>query len=115
MSIPDVSHDESIFPSSHTFNPDRWLPTASPSGSTTPDGFPLERFMVSFGRGTRSCLGINLAWTELYLTLGMIFRRFKFELIEPDVRDVQCGHDYFIPVAWEGGKGVRVWVKDSED
>ncbi|KAH7392446.1 cytochrome P450 [Phaeosphaeria sp. MPI-PUGE-AT-0046c] len=112
MSIPDLSHDEEIFSDSHTFNPDRWLATSPP---TTSDGLPLDRFMVSFGRGTRSCLGVTLAWTELYLTLGMLFRRYRFELIEPDVRDVQLGHDFFIPVAWEGGKGVRVWVKDSGD
>lgn len=112
MSIPDLSHDEEIFPDSHSFNPDRWLTSPPP---TTSDGLPLDRFMVSFGRGTRSCLGISLAWTELYLTLGMLFRRYRFELIEPDVRDVQLGHDFFIPVAWEGGKGVRVWVRDSGD
>jgi cytochrome P450 len=107
MTIPDLSHDESIFHNSHAFDPERWL---NPTGD-----IPLERFMVSFGRGTRSCLGMNLAWTELYLTLGMMFRRYKFELIEPDVRDVQVGHDFFIPVTWDGGKGVRVWVESSGD
>ncbi|EAT82965.2 hypothetical protein SNOG_09700 [Parastagonospora nodorum SN15] len=110
MSIPDVSHDEAIFPSSSEFRPERWL-----DSPLTPDGQPLDRFMVSFGRGTRHCMGMNLAWTELYLTLGMMFRRYRFELIEPDVRDVQIGHDYFIPVTWEGGKGVRVFVESCKD
>jgi cytochrome P450 len=106
MTIPEVSHDESIFPDSHAFLPERWL-----NDPKTHDGVPLERFMVSFGRGTRGCLGINLAWTEMYLTLGMMFRRFRYELVEPDVRDVQLGHDFFIPVTWMGGKGVRVLVE----
>jgi cytochrome P450 len=110
MSISDVSHDEAIFPDSEAYVPERWL-----DGPTTTLGEPLERFMVSFGRGTRSCLGVNLAWTEMYLTLGMMFRRYRFELVEPDVRDVRVGHDYFIPVAWEGGKGVRVEVRGSGD
>jgi cytochrome P450 len=110
MTIPDLSHDEAIFPNSHTFDPERWL-----NNPVTSTGEPLERFMVSFGRGTRNCLGMNLAWTELYLTLGMLFRRYKFELHEPDVRDVQVGHDFFIPVAWEGTKGVRVFVQGSGD
>jgi cytochrome P450 len=110
MTIPDLSHDPAIFPDHESFIPERWL-----DNPTTSTGEPLERFMVSFGRGTRNCLGMNLAWTELYLTLGMLFRRFKFELIEPDVRDVQLGHDFFIPVAWEGGKGVRVWVSGCKD
>jgi cytochrome P450 len=110
MTIPDLSHDETIFPDSHNFVPERWL-----NDPKTSDGVPLDRFMVSFGRGTRSCLGINLAWTELYLTLGMLFRRYRFELLEPDVRDVQIAHDFFIPVASLEGKGVRVWVQNSGD
>ncbi|KAL5115457.1 hypothetical protein ACEQ8H_006679 [Pleosporales sp. CAS-2024a] len=110
MTIPDVSHDEAIFPDSKRFIPERWL-----DGPTAPNGQPLDKFMVSFGRGTRSCLGISLAWTELYLTLGMLFRRYKFELIDPDVRDVQLGHDFFIPVPWTEGKGVRVFVESSAD
>ncbi|PSN72472.1 cytochrome P450 [Corynespora cassiicola Philippines] len=110
MSIPEVSHDEEIFPNSYEFIPERWL-----GEPKTKDGIPLERFMVSFGRGTRSCLGINLAWTELYLTLGMMFRRYKFELFEPDVRDVQLGHDFFIPVPRLESKGVRVFVTSATD
>ena len=51
MSIPDLSHDEAIFPDSHAFDPERWL--------AAPQNPPLERYMVSFGRGTRACLGIK--------------------------------------------------------
>ena len=51
-----------------------------------------------------------MAWTELYLTLGMMFRRFKFELFEADVTDVEMGHDFFIPVTRLDSKGVRVTV-----
>lgn len=54
MSIPDLSHDEAIFPNSREFRPERWLGDAK-----TADGEPLEKYMVSFGRGTRSCLGIT--------------------------------------------------------
>lgn len=32
--------------------------------------------MVPFGRGTRQCVGMPLAYTELYVTLGTLFRRF---------------------------------------
>jgi cytochrome P450 len=54
MSVPDVSHDEEIFPRSYEFIPERWL-----DDPKTKDGVPLDRFMVSFGRGTRSCPGIT--------------------------------------------------------
>jgi len=110
MTIPEVSHDESIFPNSREFIPERWL-----NNPTTTDGIPLDRFMVSFGRGTRSCMGITLAWTEMYLTLGMLFRRYSFELHEADVSDVEIGHDFFIPVTRLDSKGVRVFVSSTSD
>ncbi|KAF2265076.1 cytochrome P450 [Lojkania enalia] len=110
MTVSDVSHDEKIFPDSYSFVPERWEGEAR-----TSDGIPLERFLVSFGRGTRSCLGINLAWTEMYLTLATMFRRYKFELFEADVGDVQMGHDFFIPVVKLDSKGVRVFVSSTSD
>lgn len=110
MTIPELSHDESIFPASTSFVPERWL-----NNPHTADGIPLDRFMVSFGRGTRACLGVNLAWTEMYLTLAMLFRRYRFELLEPDVGDVTLGHDFFIPVPRIGGKGVRAFVVATGD
>ncbi|KAF2847374.1 cytochrome P450 [Plenodomus tracheiphilus IPT5] len=110
MTIPEVSHDEEIFPNSREFIPERWL-----DSPTTSDGIPLDRFMVSFGRGTRSCMGINLAHTEMYLTLAMMFRRYSFELHEADVTDVEIGHDFFIPVTKLDSKGVRVFVTSTSD
>ena len=110
MTIPEVSHDESIFPSSREFIPERWL-----DDPKTDDGVPLDRFMVSFGRGTRACLGVNLAYIEMYLTLAMMFRRYKFELHETTVEDVQMGHDFFIPVTKLDSKGVMVFMQRTED
>ena len=110
MTIPDVHHDEAIFPRSREFVPERWLDDAK-----TDDGVPLERFMMSFGRGTRSCPGMNLAWTELYLIMGMMFRRFQFELYEPDINDVLMEYDFYVPRQRPDCKGVRVYVKSTTD
>ncbi|KAF2274052.1 cytochrome P450 [Westerdykella ornata] len=110
MTIPEVSHDEDIFPDSYSYIPERWL-----NDPKTSDGLPLEHFLVSFGKGSRSCLGINLAWVELYLTLGMMFRRYKFELFEADESDVRVAHDFFIPVPRLDSKGVRVFVTSTRD
>ena len=54
MTIYDVSHDERIFPESFSFKPERWF-----NNPTTPDGSPLDRYHVGFGKGSRSCLGIK--------------------------------------------------------
>lgn len=51
----------------------------------------------------------------MYLTLGMMFRRYKFELHEADVTDVEIGHDFFIPVTKLDSKGVRVFVTSTSD
>ena len=58
----DVSHDEAIFPNSHKFIPERWL-----DDPKAPDGKPLSRYSVSFGKGSRNCVGMQLAYAELYV------------------------------------------------
>lgn len=66
-----IHHNETLFPSSRTFNPDRWL------GENSKE---LDRFLVSFSAGTRQCLGTNLAWAELYIAFARVFRKFKLGL-----------------------------------
>lgn len=54
MTIVDVHHDENIFQDSHSYIPERWL-----NNPKTGDGSSLTKYLVSFGRGPRSCLGVN--------------------------------------------------------
>ncbi|KAE8370766.1 cytochrome P450 [Aspergillus caelatus] len=100
-----VAHDEEIFPESFTFRPERWL-----GDPVAPDGKKLTRYLVSFGKGTRSCLGINLAYAEMYLTLANVFRNFDFELFETDRSSVDCYRDMFLPHVKPGSQGVRVKI-----
>ncbi|KAL8728916.1 MAG: hypothetical protein Q9166_005083 [cf. Caloplaca sp. 2 TL-2023] len=124
--------DPLIFPSPETFNPDRWLPPSS-SSSPTPTtsstssinplnlnpttvlapatGRPLSKYLVPFGRGPRACLGQNFAMAELFLDLGMVFRRFEFELYETGEAEVKMVANFFAPFPESGTKGVRVRVK----
>ncbi|KAI0437891.1 cytochrome protein [Xylaria telfairii] len=106
MSIYDVSHDENIFPNSFEYRPERWL--GNPRSS---DGRQLSRYMVSFGRGTRSCVGLQLAYAELFIGLATLFRRFNFEIYNTDRRDVEAARDGFVPRPVRGSNGVRVLVK----
>ncbi|KAI0465626.1 cytochrome protein [Xylaria cf. heliscus] len=102
----DVSHDESIFPNSFEYRPERWL--GNPRSS---DGRQLSRYMVSFGRGTRACAGLQLAYAELFIGLATLFRRFNFENYETDRTDVDAARDRFVPRPVKSSKGVRVLVK----
>jgi cytochrome P450 len=54
MTIVDVHHDEHIYPNSRSFIPERWL-----DNPKTEEGESLSRYFVSFGKGSRSCLGIK--------------------------------------------------------
>ncbi|KAF2176548.1 cytochrome P450 [Zopfia rhizophila CBS 207.26] len=100
MTNVDVLMNAKIFPKPKEFVPERWIENPG-----------LERYFVPFSKGSRQCLGINLAQAELYIALAATFSRFKFELFETGVSDVEMAHTYLVPYPkWES-KGVRVKVK----
>lgn len=101
----DVSHDEQIFPESYSFVPERWL--GSPRA---PDGRQLSRYMASFGKGRRDCLGKQLAYLELSLGLAAFFRApcvRRLRLGDCSKRDVMMTRDCFVPRAPKDSTGVK--------
>ncbi|KAI3601155.1 benzoate 4-monooxygenase cytochrome p450 [Moniliophthora roreri] len=66
---PFIHMNPDVFPDPARFRPERWLEDKD---------HKLDRYLVSFGKGPRSCLGINLAWCELYMILGNVFRKLDF-------------------------------------
>ncbi|KAF2761110.1 putative P450 monooxygenase [Pseudovirgaria hyperparasitica] len=103
MDISDVHHDEQIFPDSFAFKPERWL--EDPKAF---DGKPLTRYMVAFSTGMRNCLGMQLAYAELYIGIVSFVWRFDLDLFETDVTDIRAVRDRFVPRPKLGSKGVRV-------
>ena len=91
------------FPSPREFKPERWLKRESRDR--------LERYLVNFSKGSRSCLGINLAQAEIFLTLAAVFRRFDFKLFETERADVDVAYDFFNPQPRKESKGLRVTVQ----
>jgi cytochrome P450 len=116
MSNPTIHFNPDIFPDPTSFDPERWL--KSPG---------LEKYLWSFSKGPRQCLGINLAYAELYMCIAMLFRQFErpssgekegesgtlgtIELFATTLDDVTFHHDTFGPFPKEGSKGVRVHLK----
>ena len=90
------------FPDPYAFQPERWM---------SKDGDRAEKYLVNFSRGTRQCLGMNLAYAEIYMTLAAVFRRFDFEFFETTRQDADVAHDFFNPQPKKGSRGVRVFVK----
>ncbi|QRD86656.1 putative cytochrome P450 [Aspergillus flavus] len=95
--------NEKIFPEPRVFRPERWL------GS---DGKRLERYLVPFNRGTRSCLGMNLARAELVLILAAVFRQFDFDVSGVNrERDIDVSRDYILGAQARDTPGILVAVK----
>ncbi|KAK0654873.1 cytochrome P450 [Cercophora newfieldiana] len=92
-----------IFPEPHTFRPERWLE----GGKMRND---LDKYFVAFGKGSRQCLGMNLAYAEMYLAAATLIRRFDWEMYETTLDDVVCKRDFFVAVADLGSKGVRAAI-----
>ncbi|CAK42677.1 hypothetical protein CBS115989_7071 [Aspergillus niger] len=106
MSSALMHHDESIFPQSHEFIPERW---------TDPnDRRRLNKYMVSFSKGSRQCIGMNLAFAELYLGIATLFRRYDMKLHDTTLDDVQLHGDKMLPRAKNGSKGVRVTLRRAQ-
>lgn len=117
-----MHHDESVFPDSHKFDPERWTDLTERKR--------LEKYMVAFSKGSRQCIGMqyvpfpllqplfqryanvsSLARAEILLVISSLLHRFDFELYETTVEDVRVKHDIFIPFVRMDSEGVRVLIK----
>ncbi|KAM4062720.1 cytochrome p450 [Hirsutella rhossiliensis] len=77
-----VHTDPTIYPHPHCFDPDRWTRAAQ-------DRFPLNKFLVNFTKGSRQCLGVQMAFTELYITIARLVGNFDMDLHETTIEDVK--------------------------
>ncbi|KAM3081646.1 hypothetical protein ACMFMG_005099 [Clarireedia jacksonii] len=104
MSSIFIHHSPVLFPSPLKFDPTRWL--QSPSDPE----HRLEKYFVPFSKGSRSCVGMNLAYAELYLATALVIKRFDFQLFETTRRDVDVYSLNFVTQPAPDSKGVRVLV-----
>ena len=81
MSAIFMHYNTDTFPNPHKFDSQRWI---SPDDQSPTRQRELERYLVPFSRGPRSCLGINLAYCELFMTFAYVVR--KFELVHSEER-----------------------------
>ncbi|KAH7115002.1 cytochrome P450 [Dendryphion nanum] len=64
----------------HEFKPSRWL---------AEDTINLDKYMASFQRGSRQCLGIHMAWCELTLVLTTLLRRYELQVHDTSRKDME--------------------------
>lgn len=113
MTAPLLNRLESLYPSPRSFNPERYLENPS-----------LTRYQLAFSKGSRQCIGINLATTELQCIIAGIFRRYDvydsskkdqkgptLELFETNRDDVDMAYDFVTVAPKIGSNGVRVVIR----
>jgi cytochrome P450 len=108
MSSSIMHHDENIFPNSYEFMPERWIDSHGQKNKA------LEKYIACFGRGTRQCLGMNLALCELYLVVAaMILRSIpRMEIYDTSWDDIAYDHDMLTPQPKKGARGLRVTITE---
>lgn len=126
MSFVDILENEEIFPEPGAFLPERWLSGPSIMTCANSESEPMDEndkdavlrrrkwaLMTIFGGGTRMCLGLNLAWAEMYLAVATVLRRFgdRMRLYEVDFeRDIKTVRDGFDAMPSPDSKGLRVVI-----
>ena len=95
------------FPEPHEFHPERFLADEAYAGV---DAAEAQKHAVPFGRGSRMCVGMNLAWAELYLAIAVLLTSVKMELVGTTAKDVTVESEHFIGRFPEASKGIRVRV-----
>lgn len=113
MNAPLINRHHSIYERPDDFYPDRYIQDPK-----------LLKYQMSFSKGTRQCLGINLAYQELQTFTAGIFRRYNvydaikeeqqgptLELFESTLEDVSMYSDYITPAPYEGSQGLRLLIR----
>ncbi|KAF8901812.1 cytochrome P450 [Mucidula mucida] len=88
VSQPFVLKNPNIFPDPLEFRPERWIGA---------DAQKLDKYLIVFSKGPRSCLGMNLGWCELYLAFAHLMRKFDMQLFETSLEDMVF-RDHAVPV-----------------
>ncbi|KAL4914352.1 putative cytochrome P450 [Aspergillus aurantiobrunneus] len=104
MASHSLHSDPEVYPEPHKFQPERWVDKYNPN---------MNRNWVPFSRGSRMCIGMNLALAEMYWVLAVLFRPGapKLELFQTGEADVVPVRDYVggIPEFGTTGVKLKVW------
>ncbi|KAJ4252404.1 hypothetical protein NW762_011003 [Fusarium torreyae] len=113
MTAPLVNRHPSLFEDPDTFNPDRYLEDPK-----------LMHRHLTFSKGGRQCLGMNLAYQELQTFTAGVWRKYApydptkkvqdgptIELFNTTREDVSIWADYVTPSPKPGSQGMRVIIR----
>ncbi len=76
-----LHHNEDVFLDPFVYRPERWI-VDEKAGRTAADVSRAENAFMPFSGGPRACVGKNLAYMELMVTMGRLLYRTDFKLPE---------------------------------
>lgn len=103
--------DENIFPQPRKFEPERWLDRLEEGVTTS----RLDKYIVAFGKGSRNCIGIHLAYAQLYMCVAAMVQRYNLELYQTNDSDATPTRDLFTAGVKLDSQGIRVIVHDKDE
>lgn len=86
-----LHHNEQIFPDPFQFRPDRWIVDEKNSKTTAVDVAKAESAFSPFSTGPRGCVGKNLAYMELMITMGRVLYRMDIVRVNEDEQKAKVG------------------------
>nr|WGZ60588.1 cytochrome P450 [Fusarium tricinctum] len=101
-----INHwNKEIFPNPDDFTPERWLDNGKPN-------YKLQKLLISFGKGSRACIGENLAYCEVYIMAALLAFRVipRARLHETTVEDIAYDHDLIVVQTKKGSISVRIAI-----
>ncbi|RFU78097.1 cytochrome p450 [Trichoderma arundinaceum] len=105
MTLILMHTDERMFQDPQTFQPERW---------TDPENRKrVEKAYAPFSKGTRICLGMHVAWADIYLVLAALVLKFDFDYQGATAADFEVASDEF--AIGTRGKGVLNAIVTSVD
>ena len=73
MQCYTTQRDPAVFPNPEVFDPERWKHETK----------EMLNLFMPFSKGSRACLGINLAWMELRVALATLVGSLSFSPVTP--------------------------------
>ncbi|KAH6886986.1 cytochrome P450 [Thelonectria olida] len=113
MTAPLINRHPELYQDPLEFRPDRYIEQPG-----------LSTYQFAFSKGTRQCIGINLAYSELQIFTAGIFRKYSaydpskaqqsgptLELYHTTEADVAVYSDYITFGQYEGSQGLRLIIR----
>lgn len=115
MTAPLINRHPSLYDRPDDFIPERYIENPK-----------LDKYLFSFSKGTRQCIGINLAYQELQTFTAGIFHKYDvydpakgengqagptLELFETTRKDIAMHADYITPGVAPGSQGLRIKIR----